>query len=483
MRRYLILALFLLLPLAAGAVVVQRLQFGGTEATSFTSSQLIRMNAGGTALQSNGLTAPQAGDKGADGVTSATAPMVLGASPFPARTVACPSCEYSKTPTTSSTSGIIGGTYSSASTVARPFFSNTSTGSPIEAHLPAAVGGYIMNLTVTTAVSNNQKMLATTVRGDFFEETYGGTNLNQPSVAIYPNSPKGVYVDSTRFARVNQGGAGPIVNTWAMHGSVSTPVGWAAEFISDDASPSTIIGSGSRGTIATGLTSYSTPFVVYGTGQFITTDRAAAFASGTVDRLCVTTDTTQSATGNIVLTFMVAADTTISVTIDASALAGTYCDTTHSAAVTAGDIWALRGVNAATTTSAGVTGWSVRFTPTSGSAGGMGGSFDATLVGTQYWGAYDNVSDSNGSVALGMPRAGTTTRLCVYNSGATVSGTTVTVMKNEVASSLVLTMATGGAAGVQCATGSVSFAKGDRVSIKTVYVSGNSNFSTWSIDY
>jgi len=486
MRRstLLTLAALLLVTMTATATVYQRVEFGGTGGWAFTANQLIRMNSGGTVLQSNGFTAPQSGDKGADGVTGATAPILLGY-PLLSRYVGCPTCMGGKPPTTTSaTSGIIGGSYSSMSTASRLFFSKAVTTTPLEAHLPVAASGYITNLSVTTSGTNTTGALhATTVRGNVLEATYGGNNLNQPAVMIYGGAVKGVYVDATRYARVNQYTSGPIVNTWAVIGTSQLLNGWTAEFISDDATASAIIGSGSEGTIGAGLSVTSTPFVVKGTGMFTTADEAPAFASGTFSNMCVTTNSTQSATGALTMRWLVNGANTLAVDIAASALGGTYCDLTGTTSVTAGDRIALRGGNSATAISASVTGWSVKFTPTSGSAGGMGGSFNLTLSGTQYWSPYFDAPLTVGVASLGMPRAGTTTRLCVYNSGATVSGTTVTLMKNEVASSLVLTMATGAAAGVQCATGSVSFAKGDRVAIKTVYVSGNSNFSTWSIDY
>lgn len=82
--------------------------------------------------------------------------------------------------------------------------------------------------------------------------------------------------------------------------------------------------------------------------------------AGTLANLYVRTGTAQAADGDLVLTIRInGVDTGIVITIAANSAAGTFSDTTHTAILAAGDLISIKGVNAATGTSASLSAWSI----------------------------------------------------------------------------------------------------------------------------
>jgi hypothetical protein len=75
----------------------------------------------------------------------------------------------------------------------------------------------------------------------------------------------------------------------------------------------------------------------------------------TIKNLYLTTTATQAASGSLVVTLVKnGSDTAITFTIAAGASAGDFSDTTHTVSLTAGDKFAIKLVNNATSSSAGL---------------------------------------------------------------------------------------------------------------------------------
>lgn len=89
--------------------------------------------------------------------------------------------------------------------------------------------------------------------------------------------------------------------------------------------------------------------------RYITIPRA-----GTLKTFIIKTGTTQPFDGSLILTVRVnGVNTEITITIPTSEGAGTFSDITNTAAVAAGDLVSIEGVNAATAVSAGIARWSI----------------------------------------------------------------------------------------------------------------------------
>ena len=82
--------------------------------------------------------------------------------------------------------------------------------------------------------------------------------------------------------------------------------------------------------------------------------------AGTLSKFYVRTNGSQYIDGSLILTVRVnGVDTGITITIPAGATMATFSDTTHTAAVVAGDLISIKGVNAASEDSATLSQWSI----------------------------------------------------------------------------------------------------------------------------
>jgi len=115
-------------------------------------------------------------------------------------------------------------------------------------------------------------------------------------------------------------------------------------------------------TFAGGTTQYQ-PFFGAGSATTGSTTYESIIAkAGTISAWYVRTGAAQPGTGSLTLTIQKnGVDTALVIVIAAGAAAGTFSDLTNSFAVAAGDILQIKGVNAASTTSAGMRGHGVAF--------------------------------------------------------------------------------------------------------------------------
>ncbi len=113
-------------------------------------------------------------------------------------------------------------------------------------------------------------------------------------------------------------------------------------------------GHGLLGTIAAGGTQYIVPFIA---GMSTSLNGFPWPVDATMTRLMIATNTTQPASGSLVVTAQNnAADTLLQVTIPAGSVAGTYSDLVHTAGFVAGELVTFKLKNNATGASAAIKG-------------------------------------------------------------------------------------------------------------------------------
>jgi len=481
MRRLIVTALAIVFVWGASiyASSIKPLQFGGTGTaeTIVAQTKYARMNAGQTAIESSGLSGVgstgAAGATGARGIDSATSPLVLTSD-----AVSCPTCMTQPAPST--TSGIVGGRIKSAATSTWRIFSDVVQSTLPQPALVTLHGGYLRNPTIYYSAAQPTGAWMRTQGVVSPESGLGGNGV----IGVGTQAAAGGYIETVGFQRVN---AGDYLYWRAIAGAVTVtaPNGYMAEFVSDTGVA--MLGTSYGGTVPANVTRYLAPFTPFNGGWSSNPLEMPVPFPGTLQNFCLQTNTSQASNGSLVVTVTVAgSNSTLTRTLATSAAAGLYCDITHTVAVTDHQTIGVKFVNGSpNSVSANVTGFSMEYLPTSGTAGIIGGSFTSgTPSGTQYWGPYTgDVFATDALAAVTMPRAGTTTDLCVYFSGAVSFGHSFTVEKNGADTSLVLAAASNGGANTQCASGSVSFAQGDSFSLKTVKSGSNVNWQGWMVDY
>jgi len=306
-----------------------------------------------------------------------------------------------------------------------------------------------------------------------------------PSLPIPSGIVAGVYRDASSQIRVQQGDW-MIAYTAVPQGTTTTPTGWAAEYLLDDGGVVTGVGYNSA-TIATGVTTFSGPYsnALNATQNIASTPIPFA---GTVKNFCFVTNTAQSAGGSLVATvFVNGSSTAVTATAATSAATGTFCDLTHSVAISTNQNLTVQFVNNGSGTSAGINGWSVEILPSSGTPGLIGGWIGSApgSASTNFWQPFDQTSNgTETTVRIPMPRSGTTTNICVEVQAATANNPTLTLVKTGVATGLALT--TTNATGVQCTTtgGPISWAQGDTMTLKIAAGTGtNPTLGGWSVNF
>lgn len=313
----------------------------------------------------------------------------------------------------------------------------------------------------------------------------GNTNLLFP-LPVISGSASATYRDSVGVMNVQQGDYLAALFENPVTVTPTAPTGWSAEYLLND-------GGVTVGEAAASLfvaLSSTSNVGAYVSGVNTTTGLmadAAPFA-GTFKNACVVLATAQPASGNQVWTLNVnGSPTSIVITIALSAAKGVYCDLTHTAAVSANQLFYWSVVNNATATSGNFNGWMMELLPSSGTPGMIGGSIAATLTASQtkFWQPFTaNSNTTESSVQMPMPRAGTVTNLCVEVSTAAANTTSITLMKNQGATAMTFNLAN--STGAQCSTtgGPIAFAQGDTMDIKII--AGTSTqfaLGGWSVNF
>ena len=473
------LALVVASVVATSAVVMQRIQFGGTGADTSgdANGYYMRANAGSTALEASPYNAP-----GATGATGDICGAVVSPIVLTGNDLSCPTCMVPDS--TSTTSAIVGGSTAGTAIVTTNFRWRLNTAaSGIQTSYPTFVnGGWLRNLTFGTdgTFTANAGVWPTFYLTISPQSAFEGeVSVGNPYV-VSSDSPK--VTDTKNKARVEPydfvfAGSGAAV------GHSATYTGYSGEFVSDTGVA--MLAATFESTVPNkSAKRYSAPFLP---AKVSTTAVDVAFPfPGTLKNLCVITTTSNGGTQLLQTVRVNGSATSLVANIGANAGTGVFCDTTNTASVTDHQTVGFEFLFTPNSgTSASIFGWSMEYLPTSGTAGIIGGDLTGTAAsGTQYWPPWGKTAGSTvAPLNVPMPRAGTSTDLCITFSGAVASGETFTLMKNGSASTLVVTTTTQAAASVQCASGSVSFAQTDTLALKSVYTSGNANWLSWTVDY
>lgn len=292
----------------------------------------------------------------------------------------------------------------------------------------------------------------------------------------------GVFRDTKTIQRVEKADWMWLLTQPVGSGTGTVPVGIMAEYVFD--SGGSPIGTTPIATVAASTTSYLGPFGLNRVALQTTVAAATGVIpfAATLKNFCGDLSGTQSSNNSLVLSANVNAVNVISLTFPASRVAGILCDYTTTVALSANDLFAFELKNNANATSATITSLTAEILPTSGTPGMIGGGLAGTAPsGTQFWIPFDSSANATElNAGIGVPRAGTATTLCVYLTTTGAGASVFTLFKNGSPTSLVLTLST--AAGAQCVTGSVAYAQGDTMSLKSV-VTGSVPWGSWVVDF
>jgi hypothetical protein len=156
----------------------------------------------------------------------------------------------------------------------------------------------------------------------------------------------------------HDGGDGGMIGYFALSGKPSV----SGHTLNTDVTPlgyQTVPFHGLNGTPASGTTNFLPPFF-YGVNA--TNFSSPIPRAGNLKNLSVKTNSAQPASGTLVFTIQVdGVDTTITTTVSAGAAAGTFTDSTHTVAITAGQRVGVKVVNNASSASAQIAAGSLEF--------------------------------------------------------------------------------------------------------------------------
>jgi len=372
---------------------------------------------------------------------------------------------------------------------------NTAGGGPnsCASNKPALwpIAGSVRNTTVTTIATNGNVAVHANLVPDC---EYNGQASSQPlgGVFVLPGALAGGYVgnnaNSTALLHVAQGGAlGFQTSKQQSAGTAAGITNVAAEFIADSG-----VWTVFPQAIDATFTASSNNFAGAWGSSLSTTELATAIpipVAGTLQYFSMCTDTgvtTNAVTGTVNVN---GSTTALTFTIGAGAAANScFFDSTHTAAVTAGQYVDQEFVTGGTTqTSYGIGAFG--FTPSTGSTTILGGSINGgTVTTTATYNAPlgTTTSTTQANASLTMPRACSISKLNVVQITANGSGvtTTFTLEKNGSDTAITGTITNGSGTGVIAVDSShtVSFAKGDLMSLKYVTGSGTSGtIGAWTV--
>jgi hypothetical protein len=204
--------------------------------------------------------------------------------------------------------------------------------------------------------------------------------------------------------------------------------------------------------------------------------------AGSLSNLIISTASTQSATGSLVVTARLGGvDTTLVATVPANSAAGAYVDLTHSAAIAANDVLTFSWANNASVGSAQAGYTSYVFTPTDPLVKGIL-IFPRHNVGlsasqTRYFipfansAVLTNPTDAEGGTPY---EGGMTLGTGVCNvTTAPANNAVLTLYKNGVATAATLTLTNAGGTGVKSFSGgSITYTYKDRYTVEAVTGAG-----------
>ncbi len=452
---------------------------GGTGQTTYTNGQLLIGDTGTTGLDKSTLT-PGAGILIANGAGTITLTANIAAGSGCTNCAIGPDpnvlsgviCGVNANQTTGTTIGFFGTNSTTFSTVAWPF---------MDSGWVRNIGQYI-NGTVT---ANQQNYSGVSYWSQSALQAFDIMHL-----IINGGSVAGSYVQSSGFYRLSPGDQiGYVSGAGAGGGDTVPREGFCAEVVCDNGSGGSTkcqpLGGEYNNTIALSTTNYLSLGASFQNATNCgTTERKCStpipFTYSAVRNLAVKTTTTQGAVTNVCTVMKNAVAQTLVATVTVSAAAGLFFDTTHTFSGAALDYIDLQCVEGAATSST-IRTVSVEVVPDPTS------TYTGLLVfptGAQGWSAGQTAYFPASSLAGGINATETIVRVPIVRSG-TLSGIscmvvtapantmTMTIMKNGVAGSSVVSITSGATANtVLNGSGTDVVAKGDYISLKFVTGAG-----------
>lgn len=353
------------------------------------------------------------------------------------------------------------------------------------------LAGYMRNYSLTLGAANGGFAIhAVTIINCNFGSSGSAVVFGPPSLSVAPTASVGGYVDawsstSPEYQHLNIWDGIAFAYNHAGGNTTSTISSQGSEFVSDDGTADTILGTSVNGVAFTASATQYVGFagVVGATEANVTIPIPMA---GTIKNLIVTNSTA----GTNTATFYVndnGSNTTVTTAITGgSAVVGNWADTTHSASVGAGDYLDV-AVTTGASTQASLTAISLAFVPTDGVSAMFYGAWNGATVTTteKYAQAFSStVGTTIANTEFTSPIACTAKNLYVYQAAANGAGVTTTfaLYVNGSASALTGTAAPG-ASGVIAldASHTVAIAQGALVTLGAITNTGTSGaMGGWS---
>lgn len=401
----------------------------------------------------------------ASGVTSVsgTDPIVSSGGSTPA--ISCPTCVTGGVSSTT-VGGIVGAFYNTnGAGTAILFYNAASTTGRTPAPFTMQLGGLSVCISATQNANSLQDMIWEKLNAAGTADTFDLTRT-----IVLPGAAAGCYQQTLTKFPVQQGEAVSAVN--ANIGTTQSLLGIAANIYG---STSQWLGNFiNASTVALSTTVYTGPGQLAVLTTTVETQAAipVTYAS-TAKNLCIRTNSTQSATGSLVLTlFDNGVATGVTVAIPLSGVAGVRCDFVNTASITAGHWISWELANNATAASAQINSISMELVP-SGNATALilfpkkGQPLSASV--NNYFpphassGRSATETDQWGPI----PRAGNLKNLSCFVTTAPTNTVTVTIQVNGTPSAATGTFDSGvsTAAVTSIWTGTLAIAANDAVTI------------------
>lgn len=379
--------------------------------------------------------------------------------------------------------GHIGGAISAA-IVVRPYFQGGAT----NFGYASSSSGYAKKLTITLAVAIPQGQalqVALVVNGVT-------TNLK---LSIPPGALAGVYQNVTDYVRINQGDIVSMSFNVVQAVNV-TPAGWEFIFAGDN---NEIYSGGDHNAVSIAATTTLFQGLLNNVSSTTESQNVIPWPiNSTFQNMFVRTNGNQPGTGNFVVTLRNGAfptplsDTALVVTIPLSAVAGEYADTTDQVSVSAGTLVGFKCVNNATAGSA-ILG-SIHVDTAAGGTtqgpipyGAALGNFSLGAGATFYLAPNGFTFSTQPPADHAVAVAGTLQTLYVYTSTTQANDAplTIEVIKNGVATGLIITIAANAVAAVTSLALNLAMNAKDKFCLKVSYAGALTSavFPGWSVGF
>ncbi|HWE51398.1 MAG TPA: hypothetical protein VG273_16520 [Bryobacteraceae bacterium] len=334
--------------------------------------------------------------------------------------------------------------------------------------------GYFRSATLTTSATNGKSAMRGNIDVDCSGNVNGSNGPSPGGVIVPPLASAGGFTSATDFYHVSPGSQSAF--GWTVGNGSATAanvVAGAVEFVDAAGQAATILPMVGM-TVTASTTKYGGPFgnCCGGGGEL---GQSMPFPiAGTISSLVACSDGTSPTNSETLTVDVSASPSSLTVTLPGgSAGRGCYVDSTHSIAVTAGQYLTWSATAGSGTVSNFV--WvAVKFVPASGTSTIVGGSAYTAPTTTVNYSTVGSTADTNtlANAEVAMPISCLAANLYVTLTGSSATADIFTLYKNGVATALTGSLVSVSGAQAVDTTHTVSFAKGDLVTLAKSTASG-----------